>query len=276
MHRLIVSCCLLLPAARAADSPPDRRAYSWANPTPDARLRELSPDRPHVTESPFTVDAGRAQIEMDFASHARDRSGGEKTRAWTVAPLNLRLGMRSDLEAGLFLAPWTRVVREAPGAPRAVDAGFGDIALRAKYNFWGVDGGPSALGLIGDVVLPTAARGLGNRFVEPRVFLPMNLTVGEGFEIGAMTGAEVREEEPGARRRLVAINSVTFVRQLAGRLDGFVELVSEAGAGPHVAHLNTGCMLTLGRHLQCDAGVRFGLSDAADDLEVFAGATRRF
>jgi hypothetical protein len=36
-----------------------------------APLHELSTDRPDRTESPYTVDRGRVQVEMDFANGPR-------------------------------------------------------------------------------------------------------------------------------------------------------------------------------------------------------------
>jgi hypothetical protein len=39
-------------------------------------LRELTTDRPDATESPFTIDAGRLQLELEAVSYTRDRSGG--------------------------------------------------------------------------------------------------------------------------------------------------------------------------------------------------------
>src|SRR5438093_6841318 len=70
----------------------DKRQYHLFNPTPRAFLRELSTDRPDKTESPYTVDAGHFQIEMDLVSYSRDRDthAGADTRvdSWAVAPIN--------------------------------------------------------------------------------------------------------------------------------------------------------------------------------------------
>ena len=43
----------------------DKSAYSILNPTPDRLLRDMTTDRPDTTESPFTVDAGRMQVETN-------------------------------------------------------------------------------------------------------------------------------------------------------------------------------------------------------------------
>src|ERR1051325_1682105 len=60
----------------------DKTIYSLSNPTPASLLREMSTDRPDATESPFTIDAGRAQLESDFLSYTRNRLDGVRTREW--------------------------------------------------------------------------------------------------------------------------------------------------------------------------------------------------
>jgi hypothetical protein len=68
----------------------DKRGYTLSNPTPAAALREMSTGRPDKTGSPYTVDAGHFQIEMDPANFTcdHDTAAGANTftRAWNVAP----------------------------------------------------------------------------------------------------------------------------------------------------------------------------------------------
>lgn len=58
----------------------DKKQYSLFQPTPNAQLREMSTDRPDKTESPYTVDAGRFQIETDLVAYTRDSRNGQTTR----------------------------------------------------------------------------------------------------------------------------------------------------------------------------------------------------
>src|ERR1700690_3325848 len=64
--------------------PPDKGIYTLFNPVPENLMRDLSPDRPDGTESPFTVDAGHYQLEMDFANFTYNKTGGTTTKAWDV------------------------------------------------------------------------------------------------------------------------------------------------------------------------------------------------
>src|SRR5215208_5769920 len=64
-------------AAPAAGETKDKNVYNLFHPTPPDLMRELSTDRPDKTESPYTVDAGHVQIEMDLASYSYDRHNPE-------------------------------------------------------------------------------------------------------------------------------------------------------------------------------------------------------
>lgn len=264
---LLLASALPLAAAPAAD----KSGYSLAHPVPAALLRDLATDRPDATESPFTIDAGHAQLELDLANFTRNHLDGTRTTTWGVAPFNLRLGLLNNLEAGLFVAPYGRVAETPRGGPRTSRAGFGDVTLRAKINFWGNDGGENAFGVIGDVTLPTAVNGLGNDYAAGTLTFPVALELAGGWEAGAMTQVACQR---GTRSRWS--NSVTVGHALARAVSGYVELTSSAGEGAHVATFDTGVAWKLDANTQLDCGVNLGLSRSADDLSVFAGMSRRF
>src|SRR5262249_25819964 len=52
---------------------PDKSQYKLFNPTPANCLREFDPDRPDVTDNPFTIDAGHIQFESSLFSYALSR-----------------------------------------------------------------------------------------------------------------------------------------------------------------------------------------------------------
>ena len=65
---------LLVASARADELPsattpaPDKSQYTLFNPTPLELRRAYNTDRPSKTDSPYTIDAGVFQIEMDVAN----------------------------------------------------------------------------------------------------------------------------------------------------------------------------------------------------------------
>lgn len=237
-------------------------------------LRELTTDRPDSTESPFTVDAGHLQLEMDGVSYTRNRLDGVRTEEWTVAPFNLRYGLNPDLEAGIFVTPYVRVTERPRGSEKTRVSGIGDTTLRIKKNFFGNDGGATAFGVMADLKLPTAADGLGNDRTEAALSFPVAYELAGGWAGAAMTVVEYAYTDRG--RRAVWLNTITFARDILPDLGGFLELTSVAGDGRHKATFNCGLTRALGSMTQLDCGVNVGLSRTAPDLTVFAGLSRKY
>jgi hypothetical protein len=238
-------------------------------------LRELVTDRPDVTESPFTVDSGHGQLEMDLATVTRNRRDGDRTTTWALAPFNLRFGVTPHFEVGVFAGPYLHQVEEPRRGPKDSRTGLDDIVLRTKFNFWGNDGGGSAGGLIADLLLPTATHGLGSGKTGAGLRLPLALTLPGEWDLGLMTGGDwIRQGADGRRARW--INTATLGHDLTRTLSAYAELTSDAGRGSHVATFDLGMAWKVNPNLQWDAGVNLGLSEAADDLHLFAGVSRRY
>jgi hypothetical protein len=273
---LVIVLYLLKGSAVAADPTVDKSVYSWAEPVPESQMREMSTDRPDATESPFTVDPGHVQLEMDFANYTRDDEDGSRVTEWEAMPFNLRFGLSANFEAGFFVVPFrSEIEKPSGGGMRSRRSGIGDITLRAKWNFRGNDGGDSAWGLIADLKVPTATDGMSNEKFEGAITFPVAFTIGAGWEGAAMTSLEAVYTQAG-QHRAVWSNTITAGHDLSENMGGFVELTSSAGDGSHVATFNCGVTRRFGPHVQFDAGLNFGLTRAAADLTAFAGLSRRF
>ena len=243
--------------------------------------RELTSDRPDATESPFTVEPGRVQIESSVGEYTRDRHNPEhadvRVETWSVAPVNVRVGLTQNAELQIVAAGFVEQTiedREAGVSTRV--RGLGDLWLRAKWNFWGNDGGPTALGVMPFVKLPTAREGLGNEHVEGGVILPFAMELSGGWGFGAMTEIDVVRDADDDGYALVWVNTATLSHGITDTLGGFLELASEAGEGKPVLGFNCGLTFAVNENLQLDAGVNLGLSRTADDLALFTGFVKRF
>jgi len=238
-------------------------------------LREMTTDRPDSTESPFTLNPGRVQLEMDLVNFARDREGGGEIEEWEAAPFNLRFGVTENFELGVFVTPF-RSVTEKPAAGRRVRSeGWGDPVVRAKWNFFGNDEGEVALGLIADVKVPIGEREVSNREWEGAVMLPVSFEIGGGWEGAAMTGVEMVYSDVGEHRGVWS-NTIAAGRAVTEKVGMFLELTSSTGDGGHVATGNVGFTFRVHENLQYDAGVNLGLTEAATDTLVFLGVARRW
>ncbi|MBL9213842.1 MAG: transporter [Opitutaceae bacterium] len=273
--------CLGSTLCGQASGQPDKSARSFFNRTPEAELRELSTDRPDLTESPYTVDAGWWQVEMDLVSHARDHdtAAGADTQvsALSLAQINLKIGLTNSIDLQTVIASYTRVrTTDRLTGDRATVSGFGDVTSRLKINCWGNDGGDSAFALMPFVKWPTNRHGLGNDSVEGGLIVPYARELPGGWGMGVMTELDLVRNVADEGYTADWVNTITFGRDLAGKLGGYVELAATCTRGADPVTFDCGLTYGATRHLQFDVGANLGLTDAAEDLTLFAGLSFRF
>jgi hypothetical protein len=259
----------------------DKSRYSFFNRTPVAKLRELTTDRPDLTESPFTVDAGWWQLEMDLVAFARDhdKSVGTdvKTTTLSLATLNLKVGLTPNVDLQTVIESFARVrAHDRIANVRESRSGFGDITSRLKINLWGNDGGRTAFAVMPFIKWPTNRHGLGNNSVEGGIILPLALADAGGWGIGMMTEVDVVRNASDTGYATDWMNTVTFSRDLTGNIGCYLELATTLTRGPDLASFDCGVTYGVTRNVQLDAGVNLGLTKATEDITIFTGLSVRF
>jgi hypothetical protein len=274
-----LGCLELMTMAALGGEAPDKSGYSLFRPVPVSLMRDMETDRPDKTESPVTVDAGHFQLEMDFATYTFDRTNHETTKAWAVAPPNLKVGILNNVDLQVVVETYNiqTITDHDTGRERRV-SGFGDVTLRLKTNFWGNDGGATAFGMMPFLKLPTAHDDLGNGAVEGGVIVPLLFRLSEDWEIGTdVVVAHARNASQGGYHQEF-LQSVTVGHDI-GKWSGYVELFSSVSNESHagwVATFDCGVSYKFTKDVQLDAGVNIGLTDAADDWNPFLGLSVRY
>lgn len=233
-----------------------------------AELRELSTDRPDTTESPYSVDKGRWQLEMEIAAWRLD--GGE-LESRSLAETNVKFGLSAASDLQLVLPGYTDDL--------GGEEGIGDIQIRLKYNLWGNDGGPHAMALMPYLKLPTASGGLGNGHVEGGLILPFAFQAPAGWSIGCMGQFDLVSDDDGGGVIGEGLFSVAAGHDLTASTAIFFEfacLVSPEGGDERETYFNAGCTWMRGEMMQWDAGFRVGLDSGSEELVPFAGVSRKF
>ena len=260
--------------------PPDKSGCNLFNPVPDALLRELSPDRPDKTESPYTLDAGHFMLEMDFANFTYDQSDGTTTKAWNVAPFNLKAGLCNNVDVQIVFNNYLRVrTEDRQVGTTATQLGIGDLTARLKINLWGDDGGKTAFALLPFVKFPTSTDGLGNNAVEGGVIFPLAVKLPGDFDLGLETAASCLRDDGDSNYHADFINSVTLDHAIIGKLSGYLEFFSDISTESHagwIGTVDTGLEFLVTENVQLDCGCNFGVTRAADNFNPFAGITIRF
>ncbi|MBR7722031.1 transporter [Microvirga sp. SRT04] len=265
--------------APAKTSPYDSAHFSWRKPVPRNRLRELQPDRPGVTESPFTVDAGHFQLEMDALRLINSGSGNDdKNRELHLAYSMLKLGLsrRTDvqLEVPLYSVAKQRTSDADDWQER--HSGFGDLTLRLKHNFIGDDQlGKFAMSVIGYVRLPTGGN-VGDGATEYGVVLPIDVELSDKANLEAQLETDLNYDRETEQRYVRLVPSVALEYDFTEK----VGLVTEAVAMWNTEQrrwqpsANIAPIFKLTPNLQLDLGTHLALSRLTDH-EYFVGLTFR-
>ncbi|HUO08871.1 MAG TPA: transporter [Phycisphaerae bacterium] len=264
--------------AASESAPADKWGYTLFNPTPRSLMRDFNADRPDVTESPYTVDAGHYQLEFSFVEYTHDDDHGVKTDGLSVLPANLRIGVLNNLEIDLMANPYENVLTHGNGISSRA-SGYGDMAVRAKVNFWGNDGGATAGGVIPFLTIPTGQDGLSDHHVEGGVIFPLAVELPAGFDLGTQVEFDFDRNKKDDGYGMELVQTVTVGHDIVKNLSAYVEYV---GVSPidtgqtYLAYCDTGLMYLIGENMEVDVGVNVGVSDHAPDYLVFSGMSFRY
>jgi hypothetical protein len=276
----------------------DKSRYTLFDPTPRNMMRPLSSDRPDVTESPYTVDAGHFQVELSFFEYGRD--GGGLVTEFDLLPFIAKVGLTHNIDFQVGVVPYVDVDVDGISGFDASGggSGFGPVFLRAKINLWGNDGGgapfdlpdnfpdnlrnrwgDSAFALMPYVIFPTGDDDLGfSNDVEFGLAAPLETPITDDWDMGLMLDLGVVRGPDDGSYKLELLHTASFSRNLGGRLGGYGEyigLLTGRGGTEYIASLGVGLTYDLSRDARLDAGVNVGLNEEAEDFRFFTGLTWR-
>lgn len=180
-----------------ANNPIDKSQYTLFNPVPEDLMRKARVRHTRKTKEPTTIDPGHLQIEFDFISLTRDHTKldgkNTRTKSYSIFVPNFRVGLTDKLEADLIFSAYNnKRIRNLGKHTKVQHNGFGDLILRAKYNFWGNEGEyDSAFGAIPYIKIPTNDDHLGNHHVEGGLILPLEFTLINPLILAIMPGLNI-------------------------------------------------------------------------------------
>lgn len=277
-----------LPLAAAAQDdnrpkfscPYDSAHFSWRKPVPRNRLRPLRPDRPGLTESPFTVDAGHFQLEADAGRLINEPAADDQPqqRTWQAAYVMLKLGLARRTDVQVEVPSYLSEAQRPPGEDwQDRTRGFGDVTLRLKHNFLGDDQKqPLAASVIGYVRLPTGAAGLSAERPEYGLVLPVNVAVGEKYNLDVQLESDLSYDPEQARRFVRLMPSLAVDREFGKKLGLLVEGVFpwDTERRRWRPQLNVAPTFNVTENFQLDAGTHIALNGRTE-REYFVGFTVR-
>ncbi len=249
-----------------------------ANSLAHAELRPLSTDRPDTTESPYTVDKGHYQIEIEPLSWSRNDDGGEKTTSINGS-YNLKLGVADNMDLQLVLSPYNHVKTEVAGSDDSIH-GVGNTDIRLKINIWGNDSGDTSFALMPFVTVPTDDSNLDpldDDHNEWGVIAPLAFSLPNDWNAAVMLEVDRVRNADDDGYAIIWLQSATVSHSISGDFSGFVELVNSYNsddsdaAGDDEAYFDAGITYALADNMQLDAGTNLGLNSDSEDMRFFVG-----
>jgi hypothetical protein len=283
---LVVAMAAVFAPLRSEAGPAslDKSGFHLFKPVPRELLREMSTDRPDQTESPYTVDAGHVQAEMDLVNYVRDHDGSHGadslSETWYAAPLNFKIGLLNQVDAQFVIDTHVESRSEDRAAGTVTRAsGFGDFQTRLKVNLWGNDGGNTALALMPFVKWPLPASDLRNGKTEGGLIVPFSLGLGEHWSVTFMTEVDFVRNTTNTGHDMQFVNSVSLAHDLTEKLGVYVEFFSAVRteeSGEWQGQADVGFTYGLTENVQFDLGCNFGATDSAPDFNPFLGLSMRY
>jgi hypothetical protein len=290
MRRLILfvplaAAAVLAAAPACADDAParDKSGFTVFNPTPDADLRPLCPDRPSKATGACTVDAGHWQVETDLYDITSQTTDGVTTRTEVFAAPTLKLGLTNSLDVEASIAPWEQVTTHDPATgARSRAGGVGDLFLRAKLNLVGDDGGNVAFALDPYVKVPTAPSSIGNGEVEEGLIAPLTLTLPANLQLSLDPEVDILADAADPGRHINSSAVVSLGYPLTKTITGAAEVWGDWNFDPsgqvdqYSFDLALAWIPAKAPNLQLDGGVNLGLNRATPGVQAYVGVSRRF
>ncbi|MEH3114234.1 transporter [Pedobacter terrae] len=241
-----------------------QKSYSIFSPTPKERLREMETDRPDVTESAITVDAGHFQYESDLFAFERERSESSLQKTIIVNGANLKMGLTgsTSLQVGIETYAWEKEKNIETGDVEN-SKGFGDINLRLKQNLLGNDKGNFALALLPYVTLPTATS-VDSKF-EEGLIVPMQVKLPSEWKVGTQVELDHLKDKAGDQMHMEYLQSLTVSHEIRKNITGIAETYFTYDFKEHQYSnfVNAAVQLEIAHDLKIDGGLNYGIQKNA-------------
>lgn len=237
------------------------------------KLRELSPDRPHQTESPITVDKWHVMIESDIVNLIRKKSITDVQSTLGLGLTNVKIGFHDKMDIEIISDIYTRDYYKNKTIPDGSNY-LSSFIFRYKLNLIGNDSGDFAL-----AIMPTIKT---NNFFQQKIevinggfLINIEKKIGNKFGLGYTGGISAFSTNPFFQQsELFSTTSLDY--KLVKTLRVFTELSYRYNKNAEYLHtysIDTGIIFTPLENLQFDTGLFYYLP-AKSPFFFFGGTIR--
>lgn len=273
-----ISCLCICVSVSAWAQDTTRKSYSIFKPMPKQLEREeMETDRPNVTETPHTVDAGHFQYEADVLRHQRQTTEESRQRRWLYNQANLKFGILKNTALQVIVQSYGKErSAELSGKNVQRTSGFGDVTVRIKQCLFGNYNGNFSMALMPYVKLPTS-KFSDNQKYEEGLLVPMILKLPKDWKIGMQVEGDYLKDDDEQARHGELLQSLVISHVLFKNLEVFGETFYTYNFKDHhfSNYIDAALELELTPDVKVDAGVNYGLQKTAQK-EYFVGFAFRY
>ncbi|MFD2148002.1 transporter [Mucilaginibacter antarcticus] len=255
-----------------------RKTYSLFKPLPRALMREdMETDRPDITETPYTVEAGHIQYEADLVNYERQRSTESLKQTWLINQANIKVGLLKNTSLQLVVQTYGKdITKDLVTMDKQTNQGFGDITVRVKQNLYGNYNGNFSIAVMPYIKFPTN-RYADNKSYEEGLIVPVSFKLLHDWKIGLQVeGDRLKDdEEEGMHTEL--LQTLVLSHVLFKKLEVMGETYYTYNFKDHQIRnfVNAALQLEISPDVKVDAGINYGLQHEAKK-NYFAGIAFRY
>lgn len=224
----------------------------------------METDRPDVTESAITVDAGHFQYESDLVAFEREQSETSLQKTLAINRANLKVGLTgsTSLQMGIETYAWQRE-RDNESGEIQHSKGFGNINLRLKQNLIGNNSGNFALALLPYVTFPTST--FDDSKLEEGLIVPMQVKLPSDWKIGMQVEVDHLKDKDGDLMHMEYLQSLTVSHEIVKSVTGIAETYFTYDFKQHhyANFFNAAVQVEIARDLKLDGGFNYGIQKDA-------------
>ncbi|MBI4945298.1 MAG: transporter [Bacteroidetes bacterium] len=246
--------------------------FLFAQSINNKKLRELSPDRPHQTESPITVDKKHIMFELDLINYTKETQLKETFSTFGIGFLNVKVGITKKMDIELISGCYKNRFSEMSSVPK--HSYFEDFTLRYKYNITGNDSGNFALAIM-PLIRTTNFFQDTFRVLNGGLLLNAEWEVMKKFGVGYTGGISSFSVNPMLKQTEL-FSTVSFDYKLVGDLRQFAEVsyrYNNSGSLTHNYSVDSGITFTPKQNWQIDCGIYYFIPERKPF--IFIGGTIR-
>jgi hypothetical protein len=244
--------------------------YHLFKPVPRENMRSFALDRPDITESAQTVDAGHFQFEGDVVKWLKESQEDSPTTLYFWNGL-YKMGLTAnwDIHLGYELF---NIYQDPEG--KKIDDGAGALTLRLKRNFWGNDGDKrTSLGAIPYVTFAPGNALEFNDDIQFGVGFPFSYTLTDKLGLGAQPQIDFVPNGAGGHD-LSFFQAIVIGGPLVGELDFYAEAVAFFTAVDNSYLINGGLIYNVSPNVKVDVACNLGLNKTSPS-RVYLGLSFR-